>query len=105
MGTDPLGDMFSRMFDQMQPQESTNMTSIVDTGMAWLEKEKRELNRQISELRSENSTLSSGNQELQSTNQQLLSTNRTLRKRLSELNETTKLLGEIKKRERACAKE
>lgn len=103
MGTDPLDDMFSRMFDQMQPQESTNMTSIVDTGTARLEKEKRELNRQISELRSENSTLSSGNQELQSTNRQLLSTNRTLRKQLSELNETTKLLGEIKKRERACA--
>lgn len=105
MGTDPLGDMFSRMFDQMQPQEPTNMTSTTDTDVARLEEEKRELNRQISELRSKNSTLSSGNQELQSTNQQLLSTNRTLRKRLSELNETTKLLGEIKKRERACAKE
>ena len=103
MGTDPLGDMFSRMFDQMQPQEPTNMTSTTDTDVARLEEEKRELNRQISELRSKNSTLSSRNQELQSTNQQLLSTNRTLRKQLSELNETTKLLGEIKKRERVCA--
>ena len=102
MGTDPLGDMFSRMFDQMQPQEPTNMTSTTDTDVARLEEEKRELNRQISELRSKNSTLSSRNQELQSTNQQLLSTNRTLRKQLSELNETTKLLGEIKKRERVC---
>lgn len=103
MGTDPLGDMFSRMFDQMQPQEPTNMTLTTDTDVARLEEEKRELNRQISELRSKNSTLSSRNQELQSTNQQLLSTNRTLRKQLSELNETTKLLGEIKKRERVCA--
>lgn len=103
METDPMGGMFSQMFDRMQPMGPANTMPASEADTIRAEEESRRLNRQVAELRSENSTLSSGNQELQSTNRQLLSTNRTLRKQLSELNETTKLLGEIKKRERACA--
>ena len=102
MEPDPMGSMFSQMFDRMQPKEpmSTMPASVADTIRA--EEENRKLNRQVAELRSKNSTLSSRNQELQSTNRRLLSANQTLRRQLSEVNETARLLEETKKRERAC---
>lgn len=103
METDPMGDMFSQMFDRMKPQEPANTTPTMGTDMIRLEAENRELERQIAELRDGNSTLSSENRELRSTNQRLLSANRTLRKQLSELNETSRLLEETKRREHDCA--
>ena len=103
METDPMGDMFSQMFDRMKPQEPANTTPTMGTDMIRLEAENRELERQIAELRDGNSTLSSENRELRSTNQRLLSANRTLRKQLSELNETSGLLEETKRREHDCA--
>ena len=83
METDPMGDMFSQMFDRMKPQEPANTTPTMGTDMIRLEAENRELERQIAELRDGNSTLSSENRELRSTNQRLLSANRTLSKQLS----------------------
>lgn len=102
MESDPMGGMFSQMFDWMQPMEPANTMPASEAVTIRAEEESRRLNRQVVELRSENSTLSSRNQELQSTNQQLLSANQTLRKQLSELNETSRLLEETKRRERAC---
>lgn len=102
MEPDPMGSMFSQMFDRMQPMGQANTIAASEADTIRAEEENRKLNRQIAELRSENSTLSSRNQELQSTNRQLLSANQTLRKQLSEVNETARLLEETKKRERAC---
>lgn len=102
MESDPMGSMFSQMFDRMQLMEPANTMPASEADTIRAEEESRKLNRQITELRSENSTLSSRNQKLRSTNRQLLSANQTLRKQLSEVNETAKLLEETKKRERAC---
>lgn len=102
MESDPMGSMFSQMFDRMQLKGQANAIAASEAVTIRAEEEKQGLNHQIAELRSENSTLSSRNQELQSTNQQLLSANQTLRKQLSELNETSRLLEETKRRERAC---
>lgn len=102
MESDPMGGMFSQMFDRMQPMEPENTMPASEADTIRAEEESRRLNRQVAELRSENSTLSSQNQELQSTNRRLLSANQTLRKQLSEVNETARLLKETRKRERAC---
>lgn len=102
MESDPMGGMFSQMFDRMQPMELANTMPASEAVTIRAEEESWRLNRQVAELRSENSTLSSRNQELQSTNRRLLSANQTLRKQLSELNETSRLLEETKRRERAC---
>lgn len=102
MESDPMGGMFSQMFDRMQPMEPENTMPASEADTIRAEEESRRLNRQVAELRSENSTLSSRNQELQSTNRRLLSANQTLRKQLSEVNETARLLKETRKRERAC---
>lgn len=102
MESDPMGGMFSQMFDWMQPMEPANTMPASEAVTIRAEEESRRLNRQVVELRSENSTLSSRNQELQSTNRRLLSANQTLRKQLSEVNETSRLLEETKRRERAC---
>ena len=102
MEPDPMGSMFSQMFDRMQPMEQANTIAASDADTIRAEEEKRRLNRQIAELRSENSTLSSRNQELRSANRQLLSANQTLRRQLSEVKETARLLEETKRRERAC---
>lgn len=102
MESDPMGGMFSQMFDWMQPMEPANTMPASEAVTIRAEEESRRLNRQVAELRSENSTLSSRNQELQSTNRRLLSANQTLRKQLSEVNETARLLEETRKRERAC---
>lgn len=102
MESDPMGGMFSQMFDRMQPMGPANTMPASEADTIRAEEESRRVNRQVAELRSENSTLSSRNQELQSTNRRLLSANQTLRKQLSEVNETARLLEETRKRERAC---
>ena len=102
MESDPMGSMFSQMFDRMQPMEPANAITASEADTIRAEEEKQRLDHQITELRSENSTLSSRIQELRSTNRRLLSTNQTLRKQLSEVNGTARLLEETKKRERAC---
>lgn len=102
MESDPMGSMFSQMFDRIQPMEPANTIAASEADTIRAEEEIRRLDRQVAEFRSENSMLSSRNQELQSTNRRLLSANRTLRRQLSEVNETARLLEETKKRERAC---
>ena len=56
MESDPMGGMFSQMFDRMQPMEPENTMPASEADTIRAEEESRRLNRQVAELRSHNST-------------------------------------------------
>ena len=52
MESDPMGGMFSQMFDRMQPMEPENTMPASEADTIRAEEESRRLNRQVAELRS-----------------------------------------------------